>query len=185
VWRASVLPWVVIVLAVAADCAYTIHGSGASTMAVSGTQICVDGSGQICVDGSGDFCVKDITCNSCDPPLSSVYEVTISGCGGDFTEFNGTGRWAKNPNYSCVWSRDKDAIVLEASFAWDGAKWVLTVSPSDATIPATCYIDFHGPSTQCDPTGTYTFAECQDIGCNDTGSCEDNSSPVATVAEAN
>jgi hypothetical protein len=153
-------------------------------MAVSGTQICVDGSGQICVDGSGNPCVEDVACNSCSPPLSSVYEVTISGADGDFSFGNGTHLLVHNSG--CVWRKivSSSPGSAEVIDLYDnGTEWIVEVYVT--TGDCTLQLDNTSAYDSCDPVDSYSYFGCVDAGCGTAGSCPDSSGAVATVAEAN
>jgi len=127
---------------------------------------------------------RQADCHDCDPPIPSILEVTLSGLGGTFSDFNGINFVQYMTQGFCGYMNTYPPVTRMLEVFWEivDERWVvkMTVAPDRWG----CHQLWAGPGTTCDPTGIYTIYECVSDGCADTDSCDESVGATCEVAAA-
>lgn len=115
-----------------------------------------------------------VECNSCDPALVSVYNVTLAGLAGDLAAYNGT--HAVEVAGLCNWNKSLEGATV--SLFWSDPDWKVLIFKS-----ASCKKQWTKFANPCAPAGgSYSEESCSDGSCTDTDTCEDSAGATASVA---
>jgi hypothetical protein len=114
-------------------------------------------------------------CTECEDLEGEEYTITFSGLGGAFAGFNGS--HTVTMDGSCSATGSTPYLSMEYEYTGEGYKWRVRIA---AIPPPMCNATFHGPTDECDPTGSYTMYQCRDTMCG--GACAASSGATCVVS---